>query len=149
MSSLNLSSSSMEERMRSLPTHGSFNSDFPRKEPVGGVLGLFLTTRHDRASLVVLVVKNPPANAGDIRDTGLIPRSSRFPGGGHGNPLQYSCLGNPIVRGAWWAMVHTVARLKQLSTCHNKGCKSQLPYLHTHVHSRVFHSSQKVDTSAQ
>ena len=47
------------------------------------------------ASQVVLVVKNPPANAGDIRDTGSVPGSGRSPGGGHGNPLQYSCLENP------------------------------------------------------
>ena len=47
------------------------------------------------ASQVVLVVKNLPGNAGDIRDAGLIPRSGRSPGGGHGNPLQYSCLENP------------------------------------------------------
>ena len=46
------------------------------------------------------MVKNPPANA---RDAGLIPGSGRYPGEGHGNPLQYSCLGNPIDRGAWWA----------------------------------------------
>ena len=44
------------------------------------------------ASRVALVVKNPPANAGDIRDMGLIPGLGRSPGGGHGNPLQYSCL---------------------------------------------------------
>ena len=47
------------------------------------------------ASQVVLVVKNPPANAGDIRDTASIPGSGRSPGGGHGNPLQYPCLENP------------------------------------------------------
>ena len=47
------------------------------------------------ASLVVLVVKNLPANAGDSRDVGSIPESGRSPGGGHGNPLQYSCLKNP------------------------------------------------------
>ena len=51
-------------------------------------------------------VKNPPANAGDIRDTGLIPRSGRSPGGRYGNPLHYSCLGNSMDRGAWWARVH-------------------------------------------
>ena len=45
--------------------------------------------------MVMLVVKNPPANAGDIRDTGSIPGSERSPGGGHGNPLQYSCLEIP------------------------------------------------------
>ena len=54
----------------------------------------------------MLVVKNLPANAGDIRDSGSIPGSGRFPGEGHGNPLQYSCLENPMDRGAWWATVH-------------------------------------------
>ena len=48
----------------------------------------------DGASRVVLMVKNLPANVGDLRDMGLIPESERFPGGGHGNPLQYSCLEN-------------------------------------------------------
>ena len=57
------------------------------------------------ASQVVLVVKNLPANAGDIRDVGLIPGSGRSPGGGHGNPLQYSCLENPMDRGAGQATV--------------------------------------------
>ena len=55
------------------------------------------------------MVKNLPANAGDIRDLGLIPGSGRSPGGGNGNPLQYSCLENPMDRGAWWATVHGVA----------------------------------------
>ena len=62
------------------------------------------------ASQVVLVVKNPPANAGDVRDMGLIPGSGRSPGGGHGNPLQYSWLENPMDRGASWATVHRVAK---------------------------------------
>ena len=53
-----------------------------------------------RAYHVALVVKNPPANTGDIRDTGSIPGSGRSPGGGHDNPLQYSCLENPMDRGA-------------------------------------------------
>ena len=61
-------------------------------------------------SWVVLVVKNLPANAGDIRDAGSIPGLGRSPGGGHGNPLQYSCLKNPMDRGAWWAMVHGVSQ---------------------------------------
>ena len=52
-------------------------------------------------SQVVLVVKNLPANAGDVRDTGSIPGSGRFPEGGHGNPLQYSCLENPMDREAY------------------------------------------------
>ena len=56
------------------------------------------------------MVKNPPANAGNISDMGLIPGSGRFPGGGHGNPLQYSCLENPMDRGAWQATVHRVAQ---------------------------------------
>ena len=57
-------------------------------------------------SQVVLVVKNPPANAGDARDMGLIPESGRSPGEGNGNLLQYSCLENPMDRGAWQATVH-------------------------------------------
>ena len=63
-----------------------------------------------RASQVVLVVKNSPANAGDSGDTGPIPRSGRSPGGGHVNPLQYSCLRNPMDRGALWATAHGVAK---------------------------------------
>ena len=55
------------------------------------------------------VVKNPPANAGNIRDVGFIPGLGRSPGGGHGNPLQYSCLENPMDRGAWQATVYRVA----------------------------------------
>ena len=54
-----------------------------------------------RVFQVVLVVKNLAANAGDLRDAGLIPESGRRPGGGHGSPLQYSCLENPMDRGAW------------------------------------------------
>ena len=61
-----------------------------------------------RASQVVLGVKNPPANAGEIRDVGLVPVSGRSPAGGHGNPLQYSCLENPTDRGPWWATHKTV-----------------------------------------
>ena len=61
------------------------------------------------ASQVVLAVKNPPANAGDARDTGLIPGSGRSPGEGHGNPLQYLCLENPMDRGAWKVTVQRVA----------------------------------------
>ena len=58
----------------------------------------------------MLVVKNPPANAGDIRVMGSVPGSGRSPGGGHGNPLQYSCLENLMDRGAWRATVHGVAK---------------------------------------
>ena len=56
------------------------------------------------------MVNNLPANAGDIRDTGLIPGSERFTGEGNGNPLQYSCMENSMDRGAWWATVHGVAK---------------------------------------
>ena len=53
------------------------------------------------------LVKNLPANAGDV---GSIPGSGRFPEGGNGNPLQYSCLGNPMDRGVWWAIVQSIAK---------------------------------------
>ena len=56
--------------------------------------------------------KNPLVNAGDIRDLGSIPGSGRSPVGGHSNPLQYSCLENPMDRGAWQAMVHRVKRVR-------------------------------------
>ena len=79
------------------------------------------------ASQVALVVKNPPAIAGDIRDTGSIPGLGRSAGGGHDNPLQYSCLENSMDRGAWRATVHGVTksliRLKRLSA-----------HTHTHTH---------------
>ena len=76
------------------------------------------------------MVKNLPANAGDVRDEGLIPGLGRSPGGGNGNPLQ-SCLGNPTDRGAWWATVHRVVqsqiRLKQLSMqAHIQGGKTKI-----------------------
>ena len=64
------------------------------------------------------MANNPPVNS-EVRDAGLISGSGRSPGGGHGNPLQYSCLENPMDRGAWQATVYGVAkswtRLKQLS----------------------------------
>ena len=76
------------------------------------------------------MVKNLPANAGDVRDEGLIPGLGRSPGGGNGNPL-HSCLGNPTDRGAWWATVHRVVqsqiRLKQLSMqAHIQGGKTKI-----------------------
>ena len=55
-------------------------------------------------------VKNMPANAGDARDVGSIPGSGRSPGGGNGNPLWYSCLESSKDRGAWWSIVHGVAK---------------------------------------
>ena len=65
------------------------------------------------------MVENPPANAGDTRDLGSIPGSGRSPGVGNDNPLQYSCLKNPMERGAWRAIVHGVVKSQtQLSDFH-------------------------------
>ena len=61
------------------------------------------------ASQMTIVAKNPHASAGDVRDVGSVPGSGRSPGGGHRNPLQYSCLENPTDRGAWRASVHRFA----------------------------------------
>ena len=76
--------------------------------------------RYTWASQVALVVKSLSVNAGDVRDAGSIPGSGRSPGGRHNNPLQYSCLENPMDRGAWQAAVHGITqswtRLKQFST---------------------------------
>ena len=63
------------------------------------------------SSQMGLVVKNLPAIAGDARDSGSIPGSGRCPGGGHGSPLQYFCLENPMDRGAWEAAVRAVTEL--------------------------------------
>ena len=90
--------------------------------------GVWLTSQHSIFFFIIIfliywsiVDKNLPSNAGDlIRDAGLIPGLERSPGGGHGNLLQYSCLKNPMDRGAWRAMVHRVTksrtRVKRLST---------------------------------
>ena len=56
------------------------------------------------------VVRNPPANAGDAEDTGSVPGSGRSPGEGNGNPLHYTCLKNPMDRGAWRATLHGVTK---------------------------------------
>ena len=78
---------------------------------------IFVPIHHIGGLPSSLVVKNPPANAGDARDRGSISGSVRFPGGGHGNPLQYSWPENLMDRGAWQARVHRVTqsqtRLKQ------------------------------------
>ena len=72
------------------------------------------------------MVKNLPANAGDIRDTGSIPGSGRSPGVGNGNPLCYSCLENPMARGAW--RVHGFAKSQtRLSTVHTQGDRKPSP----------------------
>ena len=65
-----------------------------------------------------MVVKNVSASAGDAREIGLIPGSGRSPRGGHGNPLQYSCLENPMDRGAWRATVHGVSKTQTLLSMH-------------------------------
>ena len=70
------------------------------------------------------VVKNPPANAGDTRNMGSIPGLGRSPGVGNGNPLQYSCVRNPMDRGAWWVTVHGVAESDMTEHTHT----------HTHTH---------------
>ena len=64
------------------------------------------------------MVKNLPANAGDIEAAGLIPGLGRSPGRGNGNPLQYSGLENPMDRGAWWATVHGVTELDMTEQAH-------------------------------
>ena len=79
----------------------------------------------ERASQVALVVKNLPSNAGDTEEAGSIPGWGRSPGGGHGNPLQYSCLESPKDRGAWWATVHGVAELETTEATYH--AQTQVP----------------------
>ena len=82
------------------------------------------------------MVKKPSASAGDVRDPGSIPGSGRSPGGGHGNPLQYSCLENPMDRGAWRAAVHGVTksrtRLRELSI------RARIEFMHLKIHA-IYH----------
>ena len=75
---------------------------------------------------VVLLVKNLPATAGDVRDAGSIPGWVRSPGEGHGNPLQYSCLENPMDRRAWRPIVHGITK-----------SQTRLKSLHTHTHTHT------------
>ena len=88
--------------------------------------GIATTRGEKRVSQMLPVVKNPAASAEDVRDKGSIPGSERSPRGGHGNPLQYSCLEKSMDWGAWWSTVHRIAksqtRLKWLST-HTCGWK--------------------------
>ena len=79
------------------------------------------------ASQVVLGIKNPPANSGDIRRADWIPGLERFPGEGTGKPVQYSCLGNSMDRGAWRAAVHGVTMSRTLLSS----------YTHTHTHTHT------------
>ena len=76
-----------------------------------------------------IVVKNPPANEGDARDRGYIPRLGRSPGVGNGNMLQYSSLENSMVRGAWWATVHGVTKSRTQMSKHTQ--------IHTHTHTHT------------
>ena len=76
---------------------------------------------------MVLVVKNLPVNTVDIRDIGSTPGSGRSPGGGHGNPLQYSCLEDPMDQGVWWATVHRVT--KELHTTEMTVCTHTPPII--------------------
>ena len=81
------------------------------------------------------MVKNPPANAGDARDLGSIPGLGKSPGEENGNPLQYSCLGNPMDRGAWWATLHEIMNSwTQMSD-----------YTHTHTHTHWKHQQLNLE----
>ena len=81
-------------------------------EVISKMHSIFLKCKHktEEASQLSLVAKNLPGNAGDIKDMGLIPGLGRSPEGGHGNPLHYSCLENPMDKGFWQATVHGVAK---------------------------------------
>ena len=74
------------------------------------------------------MIKNWPASAGDEEDTGSVPGSGRSPGGGHGNPLQYSCLENPMDRGAWWATVHGVSKSQTWLNMHAHELRGRFLY---------------------
>ena len=109
----------MEDKKSKLPSFSGWvrpvELDFDREKNRPGSAELeeshfYQTYPQPRTSQVVIVVKNLPANAGDIRDAGSIPGLGRSPGGGQGNPFQYSCLKNPMDRGAWQATVHRVAK---------------------------------------
>ena len=80
---------------------------FSRYMPSSGIAGSYggsiPSFFKEYTSLVAQMVKKLPANAGDVRNVGLIPESERSPGGGHGNPFQYSCLENPMDREGWRA----------------------------------------------
>ena len=89
--------------MPSRPIHAVTNGKIP-------FLFLRLSNITFWASHVALIVKNLSASAREVKEAGLIPGSGRSPGGGHGNPLQYSCLEKPMDRGAWWATIHMVAQ---------------------------------------
>ena len=93
------------------------------------------------------MVKSPPANAGDIRDMGSTPGLGRSSGGGHSNPLQYSCLENPMDRGDF--AVHRVAKswtwLKWLSTCTHTLCKQDVPFISEQIWSQLFNCLRNLE----
>ena len=114
---------------------------------------LFYTWPHllsQWASEVVLVAKNSPASARDVRDVSSIPGSGRSPGEGNGTPLQHACLGNPMDRGAWGATVHGVAKswtqLKRLSTHSPPSPRVTLDHKVTHlsINSSLFRVTSKL-----
>ena len=82
------------------------------------------------ASLVALVVKNQPANAGVVRTVSSTPGSGRSPGGGHDNPLWYSFLEKPMDRRAWWAIVHRVTKSQTRLNAHTE--------MRTHTHTHTY-----------
>ena len=88
------------------------------------------------ASQVALAVKNPPANAGDATDAGSIPGLGRSPEVGNGTPLQYSCLENPMNRGAWRATGHGVAKRWTQLSVHT--CGREHAHTHTHTHTLYY-----------
>ena len=102
-----------------------------------------------RASQVALVVKNLPASAEDIKSRGFDPWVGQIPGAGNGNPLQYSCLENPMDRGAWRATVHGVAmswiRLKRLSMVEAGADVTMVGGLGSDAHAG--HDGDRVDTA--
>ena len=89
---------------------------------------------------MALAVKNPPANAAGLRDVDSTPGAGRPPGGGHDNPLQYSCLENPMNRGTWRATVYDVAKTKHiiLSTTHIKLWYNIFKYSYMHYKNIVY-----------
>ena len=103
-----------------LPSQQQPSAQEKSREQINDRSWLHLSLPPEGAFQVVLMVENLPAGAGDVRDVGSIPGSGRSPGGGHGNPLQYSCLENPMDRGAWRATFYEAAKrwtcLKRLST---------------------------------
>ena len=96
------------QRYVGLTVRKGFSEEEAFDFPLGG--GLTKEKPFTGALQVALVVKKPSANKRDIRDAGSIPGSERSPGGGHGNPFHYSCLESPMYGGAWWAIVHRVAK---------------------------------------